>query len=213
MIQSDYRQFIAVIQATAEIYGKTLSDTAIGLYWQALKGQSLDEVKRGISAHIAAPDCGRFMPRPADILRPFARVEKEPIIAWSQVARAMIKHGSYQSVCFEDGVINAVIRDLGGWIWICNQNIDEPWVQKEFERKYEAYRRERITHTERLPGYFEIDNHAKGLSEYVPQPILIEESGRTRLLPKAEAAPRGLLDGTCEHLAEVVSMDGKRAKR
>jgi hypothetical protein len=182
MENEDLEPFSAVLKATAVMYDKQLSDMLVALYWKSLQSLTLDQVKQGISAHIANPEHGQFIPKPADIMRAFVRKPKEALIAWSQVERAMNDQGYYSTVQFEDGVINAVIKDMGGWMKMCEADIGTPWTQKEFERRYEIYQREGISYNHPLIGFFEYDNSAKGFLDYVPAPMLITESGSAKQL-------------------------------
>lgn len=185
MTDQDFDQFVLLIRATGELYGKELSDTAIGLYWKALKPLTIEQVRLSMSRHMQDPACGTFMPKPADILRPYRKTEKPAVLAWSEVTHAMERQGAYRSVRFEDGTINAVIKDMGGWSWICQQDIDEPWTQREFERRYEAYRSQGVRLDEHLPGFFETDNRNRGYLEHVPGVVYLLEDGSCGTLPTA----------------------------
>lgn len=182
MTGKDRSEFVTIIISAGELYGKVPTDGAIALYWQALRSLSLDQLKTGISRHIADSERGQFMPKPADILRWFQRQQKPALIAWSEVEQTMARLGSYQTVQFEDGTTNAVIRDMGGWPWLCSQDIAEPWTQKEFERRYQAYQQRGIEWHGKLVGHIEQGNSAAGLLAWIPQTILIGEDGDHKLL-------------------------------
>jgi len=181
----DKAEFATILLSTGELYGKPPSDGAIALYWQALQDLTLEQVRVGVSMHMRDPDAGQYMPKPADILRQFRRKAKEAVIAWSEVEYAMLAQGAYRSVRFADETTNAVIKDLGGWPWICSQNIDAPWTQKEFERRYDAYEQAGIRYADCLPGLIEIDNSIRGYLEHIPAPMLISGREATEL-PAAE---------------------------
>ena len=113
----------------------------------------------------------------------------------------MFSIGSYQSIRFEDGTINAVIADMGGWPWICTQNLDEPWTQKEFERRYNAYKAQNIKLDKRLAGHFEMENISKGLPGWIPETHFIAESGSVRMIP-ASTEPKSLLENFADAVAK-----------
>jgi hypothetical protein len=171
------------ILAIGLMYEKTITKVVIDLYWSALKDLELSEIETALQMHMRDPDKGRFMPKPADLRGFICRAPKSSVIAWAQVEKAMNKYDAYSTVQFEDGGINAVVKDLGGWPWLCSQNIDEPWTQKEFERRYEAYRNYGQSLNEPLLGIFEVSNRNNGYLEHIPDTVLITDSGEIRQLP------------------------------
>ena len=172
MKPSEKREFVSTILAAALIYDKTLSPPVVELYWAACKEISLDRLKAAVERHVKDPERGRFMPRPADIMH-FAKPKRSPALAWSEVVEAMEQIGAYQSVQFEDGVTNAVIRTMGGWPAICAEDISTPWVQKEFERRYESFRDSGKELNEPLLGNHAVSNRLSGFLEYVRPPVMI----------------------------------------
>ena len=181
MHEKEKPEFLKMILAVGMLYKETPVTGVIEIYWAALKSLSLQEVGNGITRHVQDADRGRFMPRPADILY-FARPKKEPVVAWSQVERAMAINGAYKTVQFEDEVINAVVKDMGGWPWICKQDLDEPWTQKEFERRYESYRYQGLTLNEPLAGLHELNNKNGNHLEFIREPVLIENQPARRVI-------------------------------
>jgi hypothetical protein len=176
-------EFGARILAIGLMYEKQITKPVIDLYWSALHDLELVDIDRALQIHMRDPERGRFMPKPADVRFQICRPEKNSLIAWRQVEDAYCRFNYYQTVQFEDGTINAVIRDMGGWQWFSSQNLDEPWTQKEFERRYEAYKGQRIELHEPLPGFHELENRNKGFIEHVPETVLISDSGSVKLLP------------------------------
>jgi hypothetical protein len=183
MQEKQKADFSARIIGTGLMYDKEITKIIVDLYWTALKDLELGDIEKALQLHMRNTDIGRFMPKPADLRGYICRPAKTALIAWSQVERAMPLHGSYGTVQFEDGTINAVIRDMGGWPWICVQDQDEPWTQKEFERRYQTYRAQGIELHEPLIGVYEQNNRAGGFLGYVPETVLITESGETKFLP------------------------------
>lgn len=189
MTDSDIEAFTAVIAATAEMYGgKKLSDVVVALYFKALNNLSLEQVKAGISRHMQDTEAGQYMPKPADILRFHKSKKPSALIAWSEVIEAMEQKGAYISVLFQDGITNAIIRDMGGWPGICREymTVDEPvWIQKEFERRYAEYQDSGRMSIEALTGLHDLSNINNGLLDAVKEPAFIT-SGQE--IPKLQAA-------------------------
>ena len=182
MKPADRTEFAALILAAAEMKQQRPSEAALEMYWEVLRDLPLEDFKRGLYATLRDPERGRFMPVPADILH-FARPQKTSLVAWKEVEDAIFRFGVYQSVQFADQVTNAVLHDMGGWIWINQQNLEDPWTQREFERRYNDYRLQEIRSTDRLIGFFELDNGNKNLPEWIPKTITIGEAGAARQLP------------------------------
>jgi len=178
MIKSEIKEFTALIMAIAEVYGKKISNEAVLLYFDTLKDLSFQEIKAGMKMHCEDPIDGKFWPLPAHIRGKVCRPEKTSVIVWSEVENALCKHNYYDTVKFEDGTINAVIRDMGGWMWLSSHmDADEPWTQKEFERRYMSYKAQKIVLDEPLIGFIEQENRTKGYLENVPDTKLIGDGG------------------------------------
>lgn len=154
-------EFFALMLALAERYEKTPTEAALELDWLALKELSLEQIRTGILKHLKDPEKSAFMPKPGEIIAQIAN-RRDPVLAWREVEEAMFECGAYETVCFHDQVTHAVIRDLGGWPWVCSQDLDEPWTQKEFERRYAACEREGVGLTDPLRGIHSSENLRKG---------------------------------------------------
>lgn len=191
MKKSERAEFGVVIGSTAELYGKTLTDAALELWWSALSDMPLEDVKQGISRHLRDADRGKWMPMPADVRYACGLRHPTGLVAWGEVLDAMERHGAYRSVLFEDGVVNAVIRDMGGWPEVCHkQSTDQDpiWVQKDFEKRYEEYRQAGRIGRQSLLGLCDETNLKGGYLDHLQaMPIYIES---TQAVPKALAAPR-----------------------
>ncbi len=159
MTDREKPEFMKLLISTADLYKQELSSDVVELWWNALKSLSLVQVKRAFSKHIQDPAKGEWMPKPANIIAKIkGSPERSALLAWAEVEEAVSKVGRYETVQFADPVINAVVRNLGGWIWLCDQNLDEPWTQKEFERRYLAYSEVGAGLNEPLPGLLQIQN-------------------------------------------------------
>lgn len=210
MDESEKPDFGARILAVGLMYEKQITKVVIDLYWSSLKDLPLKDIEIALQMHMRDQDKGRFMPKPADLRGFICKPEKAAVIAWSQVERAMSKHGRYQTIQFQDGVINAVVADMGGWPWICAQNLEEPWTQKEFERRYEAYRDQRIENHTPLVGIVELENRNRGFLNEIPDTKLIAEDGSVMLLPPVlppkELAPADAMIGALADKMKLVEV-------
>lgn len=90
----------------------------------------------------AIRECDR-LPRPAE-LRRLAGEDSSPesmaIAAWGDVLRA-VPLGPWKAIDFEDHLINATIRHLGGWPAVVERfagTDEEKWLRIEFDRTYKT---------------------------------------------------------------------------
>ena len=211
MTDKEKSEFMELLISTADLYRQELSSDVVELWWNSLKSFGLVQVKRAFSKHIQDPVKGEWMPKPANIVAKLkGSPEKSALLAWTEVEEAVSKVGLYETVQFANPVINAVIRSMGGWIWLCDQNLDEPWTQKEFERRYLVYSDVGAVLSEPLPGLLQIQNgrhyrHARELESGTVscgfQVRMIGEDPEVRHLPEPE-------NKTKEVLKELKEMGG-----
>lgn len=141
MQQRDFDRFGAALTALAELYGKSLSQGAIALWWQALERFDFEQVSKAIRAHTENAESGQFMPKPADLIRGLdGTVTDRAGLAWGKAFEAITSVGAYTDVVFDDPAIHAVIEDLGGWPKFCRGEMkDLGYLQHRFCESYRAY--------------------------------------------------------------------------
>jgi hypothetical protein len=135
------QRFVAAMAVLSETFNRPLSDGAVEGYWLVLNDLSSEDLGRAIKRALSE---AKFMPTPGELLT-FAghdqRQAQAALIAqsWEAIRTAMRKYGYTTSVDF-GSLVNAVVRNLGGWLELCAKTIDElVWVRKDFERLYEAF--------------------------------------------------------------------------
>ena len=104
----------------------------------------------------------RRLPTPADLIRiakgdPTERAQQ----VWREVISAMERVGAYHSIRFRDPIVNAVVKDLGGWPELCRKSyIDlEKTVRWEFCKLYCNYwHKGEVPLVPYLPGLTELEN-------------------------------------------------------
>src|SRR5690606_10980504 len=78
----------------------------------------------------------QFMPSPGELREMAAlggvSLEVRTDTAWLEFDRAVSSYGADYSVSFQDGLINAAVRSLGGWVWCCTREGDayHVWLRK-----------------------------------------------------------------------------------
>jgi hypothetical protein len=180
--QSDYDNFVDIMQLVSEQYGKKPSDGLIALYWQGLKSYDFSAVREAIGKHLSNTDTGQFMPKIADIIRMMQGTSLDSALsAWAKVDRAIRQVGPYESVVFDDAIIHKVLHDMGGWLSLGTKTEDDwPFVAKEFENRYRGFksRNERIEYPAKLIGLYEAQNSKEGRK--VAPPMLIGDASKAR---------------------------------
>ena len=127
------------IGAMAEAYRQTITKATIKAYELGLDDLPIEEIEQAVRR--ALREC-KFMPSVSE-LRELAGVlspADRAIKAWDIFTRAISVHGCYASVNFDDPVINATVRNLGGWVPVLTEMEEQgsTWVRKSFERVYKS---------------------------------------------------------------------------
>ena len=67
MIDTEKRDFMAVMTTIADLYDKTIKPERVAVYWEALKHRGLGDVRAALNKHVQDAERGRFFPLPADV--------------------------------------------------------------------------------------------------------------------------------------------------
>lgn len=173
MTPQDHEMFAKMLIAVGELYSKEVTPTMISLYFKSLAEYDIKDIGRAFNLHVKNPDNGQFFPKPADIVRMLeGNTENQGMLAWVKVRDAVGRAGPWRTVAFDDPIIHLVIVDMGGWPKLCDMGADdEPFIAKEFEKRYRSYR------AQGRPSVFPRSLH--GLADkansgkYAPQPVLL----------------------------------------
>lgn len=141
MNNDEKERFAKMWTAAFEMYGKTATTGMLQLVWGSLQRFELSDIQRALTAHINNPESGQFPPKPADIVKYIeGSSETRSMLAWTKVMKAVRSVGSYEDVIFDDPIIHAVIRDMGGWVDLCSMyDKDVPFKAREFSKRYEGF--------------------------------------------------------------------------
>lgn len=157
-----------IITLMAELYGKTLSRGAIGLYCTVLAEYPIEKIEAA-AANILKTHKYATIPKPAEFIEfiePPDKVEHNAAEALRIMEETMIIAGSYQSIVLKDTVLQSVIQYYGGWPQICDEtrtmdDTEYSFFRKEFTRLYKIYSRDprpRVI----LLGRLDMENRANG---------------------------------------------------
>ena len=185
MKESDKQNFSTLLDAVASYYRQDTSPTIKTLYWNGLKDLDFAAIQECFNRHMQNPDTGQFMPKIADVRKMLSGTSSDSaLMAWSKVDRAIRQVGTYETVCFDDPIINKVIADMGGWMPLGLKTEDEwPFVANEFQKRYRADSvRGGVNHyPARLIGRFEAENSMNGYKRD-GEPLLIGDQKVAQLV-------------------------------
>ena len=88
MVEQDKDEFREVIKVVCELYGKTVSQTMLRLYFGTLQQFTIEQVKQAIGEHISDKKGGSFFPKPADIIRKIEGEDLSPSEEFRQYLRS-----------------------------------------------------------------------------------------------------------------------------
>lgn len=176
----------AAITMLAEAYGRTVTKVTFLAYIAGLDGLTVEQIEQGVNR--ALKTC-KFMPAPAE-LRELAgelKGQDRAVKAWMALERAIVQQGAYRTVDFDDRVVNATVRSLGGWERICATDPKEfdTFLRQKFIASYAALYAAGVGEEEAAPlqGIFDRENSKHGFDAQVPQLIVTG-------LPVPNHAPR-----------------------
>lgn len=203
----EFEKFGQMLVAVGDLYGKTMGEMSIGIYFNALKEYDFAAVRQAFDRYVKNPDSGQFMPKPADLIRMMQGTSLDAsMAAWAKVDKAIRQVGPYASVVFDDPLIHRAIADIGGWVALGSKTDDDwPFVARDFQNIYKGY-----AHRNDLPDYDPIllgisdqhnssEGYAKeepkliGNAEKAQQVMIGGSSSRLQVTTALEAAKKGLL--------------------
>jgi hypothetical protein len=198
MKNEDYDEFCELIDLIAEQYSKPLSNGMKMLYWQELYDKDYPAVKTALFNHLRNPDNGQFMPKVADIIRMIdGSSEDSGMIAWAKVDKELRSKGTYVSVVFDDFLIHAVLRDMGGWVQLGTKTDDEwPFIAKEFITRYRGFksRNQKPDYPAHLIGLAEMHNAKEGYK--IDPPILLGDKEKAKAVQMGGSGMVGFDSGS-----------------
>lgn len=121
----------------ADTFGRKINEVTFRAYEMGLDGVPVERLK--VAVRLALQTC-KFMPSPSELreLSAADRPEARALKAWMAVREAVRRHGYIRTVSFDDPVVNAVIRFLGGWERLCDTPAEhfDVHTRRDFEASY-----------------------------------------------------------------------------
>lgn len=172
MQEHERAEFVGVVAAMASTFRQEATEAMFEGYWMGLSDLKLPAIKQAIAKAMRE---SKFMPSCVE-LRTLAGempLADRALKAWDAVQRAVKRPSCHHSVNFDDAVVNAAIRNLGGWMNLDDRmkGDDRKWTRKEFIEVYESLCRTGIAPGSggHLIGFHEYDSR---FGRYVRLPLL-----------------------------------------
>lgn len=155
------------VASLCEVFGKTPSDGTFRAYEIGLHGLEPEQIR--IATTLALQNC-RFMPPPSELRDLiFHSGQDRAVKAWLAFEQAVTQCSFYVSVDFDDPIINATIRSLGGWQACCETPASEfdNFLRKRFIDSYCSLLRTGISDDQAAPllGWFDQQNSLNGYGQ------------------------------------------------
>ena len=147
MKTGDMERFSLVLGACAELYGRTISEGAMSLWWSILERFDIGQIEQAFRRAVEDPDVGQYMPKPADIIRQINGNPSElALIAWGRVISAARDGGARFG-----GPTQEAIDAMGGMGRIrMSSESEHGFLQREFVAGFKAYKARADAAPERL---------------------------------------------------------------
>jgi hypothetical protein len=134
--------FVALMEMLGETFNRPMTAGLLEGYWMALEDVPEADLKIAVQKALAA---GKFMPAPSELLafaRPRRAVAVDSALAWQAVRKAIDEYDYLVGSIDFGPLVNAVIRNLGGWDTMCKATLpelDNPgWLRKRFDEIYRS---------------------------------------------------------------------------
>jgi hypothetical protein len=196
MLQIDKPELARLVTDVLAYYGKPVSEFTLSVWWQACQPFTLEQVRKGLTAHATNPDGGQFAPKVADLVRILSGTHTDrAALAWGKVHEAMSAVGAYQDVIFDDAAIHAAVEDCGGWPKMCRTEMKElSYLQHRFCESHKAYTgRGTFGYPRRLSGDRSPDSEYERKGLPPPRPAIVGDRERARLVNEGGGAGKALI--------------------
>ncbi len=160
-----YDPIAAAVAVLCEAFRQKGTEATVEAYRIGLEGISPDALKIALGAAIRG---SRFMPSPAELRELAGEVtgKDRAVLAFTALDAAVLRHGYYHSVDFDDPLLNATVNALGGWEKVCDVSIKEwdSFFRNRFIDVYQAYAKRGVTADQAAPciGFYDRSNGFNG---------------------------------------------------
>ena len=146
MKSEDFPRLAKLMVLMSEYYRQPLNELIHEMYWKGLKKYEFEQIEQAFWHHVHVPRRGQWMPKISDFVDYIeGDYETRSLNAWTKVIQAIRQIGAYDTVVFDDELIHAVIRDMGGWVHCCSMTLEQqPFKAHEFQKRYQGYYEQKL---------------------------------------------------------------------
>lgn len=194
---TDHEVRLAAVLAMCELFRPQLSEEGVDLYARSLSDIPAAQVVAAC-ARLAAT--AKFRPVPSEVRETcgagLSQASDRAAFAFQALKDAIPRVGVYRSPDFDDHLINATVRNLGGWQRACDmpQSEFDVWYRKEFIQVYEMFCRVTPGEAQAAPltGEHEDANRAAGITSIARTPVVtgLPWARRQATLPSSKPQQR-----------------------
>jgi len=176
MRKADAQRFAQLMAVLASAFRQEADQAMLEGYSIGLGDVPIESIE--LAVHKAIRTC-KFFPSVSELRQLAGEMPPDvrAIKAWDAFCGGVKHRGYYVSVDFDDPVINATVRNLGGWMPLLDRIEEEGdvWVRKEFERIYAAMLSGGVSASEAGPllGFHEQSNRQNGYTEAIKKPTKV----------------------------------------
>ncbi len=173
------KEILKQVLILAEAFGLPINDARQRIYVDALSDLPLEQIEAAVLNIIKTRTFAGNLPTVAEIRESAGTghelMETRIAIAWDKLLYALERHGTDETVIFDDPLIHHILKSWGGWIEWGNGLLtkDVKWVRKDFDALYRAYSFAQLGPPPPCIGDCEHQNSLKGYDEFIPPPIYI----------------------------------------
>lgn len=210
MNSNDKKVFAEMWSAVREdVYGKPVSNTALSLIFNSMQRFDIQDIQRGIEAHINDTENGQFPITPTHVIANIeGRAQERGAVAWRKLVDAVKQIGPYEDVVFDDAAIHSIIHGEGGWQHICTYSDDDmKFFQARFIKQYTSLvSRRDFDYPRVLKGITNLENEGQTYADGTPfekaKPVSIGNVEQARLVYKGGTDKKTEINGL-PHLEQI----------
>lgn len=218
MNRPEFKATIGVLIATV---GKSMPDEMVAAWYLMLQELTAEQLERGIVVTLRThqyagfPPIGTIWENSIGAAGRVVNLETRAMVAWDRVLTAIRVQGGYRTVEFDDPIIHATVRSLGGWVQLTDATSEDlsRFIQPKFVKMYSALAQYGITEAEAAPLFGLIDT-ANTKAGYELGEVVAIATGLPRLDVKiipSGSTPKGLPTGSIvKHLADAMRLPDNR---
>ena len=132
-------EILGIVRQLAAAYRQEADKFTQQAYLMGLVDLPTEKIRAAV---ITAMRAEQFMPTVATLRRLAGAelsTESRAVVAFDALSNAVVRHGAYTSVRFDDPILNTTVQSLGGWVRICETSEAE-WDSHFRHRFMAAYR-------------------------------------------------------------------------